>query len=65
MTASTVALILSICSLVITLGIVVFLWWQFNFIDSRLCRLIEERSGVNLLEDEDIFEDDISEEEEE
>ena len=31
--------------------IISFLWWQFSFTDSRLCKLIDDRS--NNLEDFD------------
>lgn len=49
-------LVLVIIQLIITIGIVVFLWWQFSFTDSRLCKLIEDRSNnledINILNEE-------------
>lgn len=40
-------LVLVIIQLVTNLGIFVFIWWQFSFTDSRLCKLIDERSKLS------------------
>lgn len=49
-----IALILASCSLLILICIIVFLWWQFNFTDSRLCKLIDNRSKpVEDIEEEE------------
>lgn len=39
-----IALILAILAFIAVIGYGVFLWWQFSFTDSKLCKLIDERS---------------------
>ena len=39
-------LVLVIIQFLFILGILVFAWWQFSFTDSRLCKLIDDRSKL-------------------
>lgn len=55
----TILFILVAICLVAILGITVFIWIQFNFTDSKLSRLIDNRSRLNdipELEDSEVEE---------
>jgi hypothetical protein len=57
-----ISLILAILSLILVIAVAIFLWWQFNFTDSRLCKLIDNRSKP--IETYDDYEDEESYKEE-
>lgn len=48
-TELAIAIVLGFVAVVLSIGVIVFLWWQFSFTDSKLAKLIDNRSKLNCI----------------